>query len=147
MLDITKLVSSAAPKVGCHNHYVSLPLSQIVKPRLSTKTVQQSSGGGTGEKESLCDAAFNLSQAPRAINKEIRSKWLPGEAGTPFPPDGFLRRSGTNANHGGADLAFHSPFRALEKKGDSCKSHSTESLDHRFHYKELEQRTCLSLEE
>lgn len=73
-------------------------------------------GRSKREKESLCDAAFNLPQAPRAINKEIRSKWLPGEAGSPSPPDGFLRRSGTNANHGGADLAFHSPFQLWRRK-------------------------------
>lgn len=44
LLDTTKLVSRAAPEVGCLNHYVSLSLSKVVKPRLITKTVQQSAG-------------------------------------------------------------------------------------------------------
>lgn len=44
LVDITKLVSRAAPEVDCLNHYVPLSFSQVFKPRLRTKTVQQSAG-------------------------------------------------------------------------------------------------------
>lgn len=134
----------SSPEVDYLNHYVSLSLSQVIKSSLRTVTVQQSAGEVHGR--SSCSVMQHLIclRLPEQLIKRLEVNGslvklaLPSRQMASWEdPEQMPTMEGQS---------WHSIFTSgLWRIKVTCANPTgTESLGHRFHCKELEQRTRLS---